>query len=157
MSAPHDGRATEFDETLILIRQGRTRAWRAVNVAMIETYKEIGALLSRKFKDQGWGQAEVDGLAKRLAANSAGGIGFGARNLMRMKSFHEIWTKAGRLPPSALALPWECHLVLLEHCTTDRERFLFLDAALQGGWSAQELEARINAGAPRRRRARPTK
>ena len=76
---------------------------------------------------------------------------------MRMKSFHEIWSNAGGLPSKALTLPWDCHLVLLDRCTTDRERNLFLDAALQGGWSAQELEARIQAGSRKRRRARPTK
>lgn len=112
MSAPRDGRATEFDEVLAVVRGGRFRAWLAVNAAMIETYEEIGALLNRK------------------------------------KVFHETWSKAGGLPSKALALPWECHLVLLEHCSTDRERFVFLDAALQGGWSAEELEERIHAGSP---------
>jgi hypothetical protein len=114
-------------------------------------------LLNRKVHEDGWGQAEVDGLAKWLAANLGEGIGFSARNLMRMKAFHEAWSKAGGLPSQALTLPWECHMVLLEHCTTDRERIRFLDAAVQGGWSAEELKARIHAGSPKRRRDRATK
>lgn len=45
-------RVTEFDEVMGVIRGGRFRAWLAVNVAMIETYEEIGALLSRKVRSR---------------------------------------------------------------------------------------------------------
>jgi len=157
MDVSHDERVTEFVEVLGMVRAGSNRAWLAVNIAMIETYEEIGALLSRKIQDDGWGQSDVEGLAKWLAANFGEGIGFTARNLMAMKSFHEIWSEAGRVPRRLLELPWACHLVLLEHCAIHKERLAFLEEALQGAWSAEELAARIQAGSPKRLHARPIK
>lgn len=48
MDSPHDDLATEFDEAWELIRNGRQRAWTAVNAVMIETYEAIGAWLVRE-------------------------------------------------------------------------------------------------------------
>lgn len=154
MDSPHDDLATEFDEAWELIRNGRQRAWAAVNAVMIETYEAIGAWLVREV---GSDPLKLHACAEALRARGAGRIGFTVQNLSCMKTFHEVWSKAGGLTSKALELPWACHLVLLDHCATDRDRFRFLDAALQGGWSAQELEARIRAGSPKRRRDRPSK
>ena len=46
----------EFAEVLSLIQQGRHNAVRAVNVALVETYWGIGALLSRKVSEAAWGK-----------------------------------------------------------------------------------------------------
>lgn len=154
MDSPQTGLATEFDDVWGLMQNGRQRAWAAVNVVMIETYEEIGAWLVR---ETGSDPGKLDACAEALRARGAGRTGFSVRNLSRMKTFHEVWSKAGGLTSKALELPWACHLVLLDHCTTDQELFRFLDAALQGGWSAQELEARIRAGSRKRRRDRPSK
>lgn len=154
MDSPQTGLATEFDDVWGLIQNGRQRAWTAVNATMIETYDAIGAWLVREI---GSDPGKLDACAEALRARGAGRMGFSIQNLLRMKTFHEVWSKAGGLTSEALVLPWECHLVLLDHCATDRDRFRFLDAALQGGWSAQELEARIRAGSPKRRRDRPSK
>lgn len=154
MDSPRDGGVTEYDEVWGLIQNGRQRAWGAVNAKMIETYEAIGAWLVREV---GSDTGRLDACAEALRVRGAGRMGFSVRNLLRMKTFHEVWSKAGGLTSEALALPWECHLVLLDHCATHPERLRFLDAALQGGWSAQVLEARIRAGSRMRRRNRPTK
>jgi hypothetical protein len=49
--AKHSG---EFAEVLEIIRAGRARAFEAVNVAMIDTYWTMGALLSSKPANAGW-------------------------------------------------------------------------------------------------------
>jgi|GEM_PF-5164674 hypothetical protein len=36
MNTPRTGRATDFDEVLGLVRQGKLRAWSAVNAAIFE-------------------------------------------------------------------------------------------------------------------------
>ena len=154
MDSSCDDLATEFDEVWELIRKGHQQAWSAVNAKMIETYEAIGAWLVREV---GSDTGRLDACAEALRARGAARLGFSVRNLSRMKTFHEVWSKAGGLTSEALALPWECHLVLLDHCATHPERLRFLDAALQGGWSAQELDMRIRAGSRKRRRNRPTK
>jgi len=154
MDSPRDGVVTEYDDVWELIRNGRQQAWSAVNAKMIETYEAIGAWLVREV---GSDTGRLDACAEALRTRGAGRLGFSVRNLSRMKTFHEVWSTAGGLTLEALALPWECHLVLLDHCATHPERLRFLDAALQGGWSAQELDMRIRAGSRKRSRARQSK
>lgn len=145
------------EAVLGILEDGRARAWLAVNAVLIETYEAVGAWLCRKEREEGWDPAQVQALSRKLLAGQWGALSVSPRNLMRMKSFHEVWSKGGGLPPQARALPWECHLVLLEQCTTHRMRRRFLDAAVEGGWSAKVLETHIGAERARRRRSKPNK
>jgi hypothetical protein len=63
MSLKNTSRAAEFMEILGIIHSGRLKAFEAVNVALIETYWAIGAQLSRKVSDAGWGKGVVTELA----------------------------------------------------------------------------------------------
>jgi hypothetical protein len=157
METSRNTRGTGHETVLGILEEGRTRAWLAVNAAMIETYESVGAWLSRKSREEGWDPSQVEALSCKLVAQRWGVLSVSAPNLMRMKTFHEVWSKGGGLPPQARVLPWECHLVLLEQCTTHRMRCRFLDAAVAGGWSAKVLETRIGAEAARRPRAKPIK
>lgn len=143
MDAQRDSRATEFDETLRWIRDGKARAWLAVNAVMIDTYDALGAFLGRKIREEGWGSVEVQKWADWLIANTSGRTGFSARNLMRMRTFHEVWTETGALPPTVRDLSWSCHLIILENCATAQERAFYLEAAVRGKWSPKELESKI--------------
>lgn len=157
METSRDGLAMGHEAVLGILEEGRTRAWLAVNAAMIETYESVGAWLSRKSREEGWDPSQVEALSRKLVAQRWGVLSVSVPNLMRMKSFHEVWSKGGGLPAQARALFWECHLVLLEHCTSHRIRCRFLDAAIEGGWSAKVLETRIGAETARRQRAKPLK
>ena len=55
-----------FDEILVLIQSARTRALAAVNTALIELYWSIGAQISRKTDQEGWGQGTVKALAHTI-------------------------------------------------------------------------------------------
>ena len=57
---------TEFAEVLGIIWAGRTKAYEAVNVALIDTYWAVGAHLSRKVAEGGWGKGIVKELADWL-------------------------------------------------------------------------------------------
>ncbi len=148
MDAQRRGREEGFDAILERIRVGRESAWRAVNEAMIATYHHIGSVLSRRFGEAGWEQSDVDACAEWLIARGAGAVGFSEQNLSKMRSFYDAWANAGGVPKDAFALPWACHLVLLELCSSNEERCWYMQAALQGAWSADTLEARIRAGSP---------
>lgn len=150
-------RGAGYDTVLGILEEGRTRAWLAVNAAMIESYESVGAWLSRKSREEDWEPSHVDALSRVLVTQNWGVLSVSARNLISMKAFHEVWSKAGGLPPKARMLSWECHLVLLEHCATHRMRCKLLEAAVDERWSAEELEARIRVHAAGRRRATPNK
>jgi hypothetical protein len=49
----------EFAEVLGVIRSGRAKAYKAVNVALIGTYWAVGARLSSKVAQGGWGKRVV--------------------------------------------------------------------------------------------------
>ena len=55
--------AAEFAEILRIIHAGQARAFEAVNVALIDTYWAVGAHLSRKVSEAGWGKGIVQELA----------------------------------------------------------------------------------------------
>lgn len=75
-------KVTEFVAILDAIREGRARAFTAVNVALIETYAAIGSILSRKVRDGGWS----------------------------MKQFHELWAGREKISPLVRELSWSNHM-----------------------------------------------
>ena len=71
--------------------RGPARAFEAVNVALIDTYWAVGAHLSRKVSEAGWGKGIVKELATWLAAQVPDLKGFSSSNLWRMKQFYEVY------------------------------------------------------------------
>jgi len=108
-------RAAEFMEILGIIHSGRSKAFEAVNVALIETYWAIGEQLSRKVSDAGWGKGVVAELANWLAAEAPDLKGFSASNLWRMKQFYETYSPLPKLATLLRELSWSKHLLLLSH------------------------------------------
>lgn len=49
----------QFDEIISIIDNARTRAMKAVNAELIQMYWEIGAYVSERVKDGGWGKSIV--------------------------------------------------------------------------------------------------
>lgn len=84
LTKPH---FSEFPEVLAIIKDARSRAFQAVNVALIETYWSVGCYLSRKVTESGWGKGIVVELADWLLACAPEIRGFSAQNLWKMKQF----------------------------------------------------------------------
>ena len=144
MSEVRDQR--DFQEILHLIKGGRSRAFQAVNIAMIETYWAVGAHLSRKVAEAGWGKGVVKELAQWLARQAPDLKGFSAQNLWRMKQFHETYRDDAKLSAVLRVLPWTHHCLLIGQCKTSDERAWYAAAAAQSHWSSRELEAQILRG-----------
>jgi len=140
-------RAAEFMEILGIIHSGRSKAFEAVNVALIETYWAIGEQLSRKVSDAGWGKGVVAELANWLAAEAPDLKGFSASNLWRMKQFYETYSPLPKLATLLRELSWSKHLLLLSHCKSEEEKEFYLLSATRGRWSHRELERQIKKSA----------
>ena len=140
-------RAAEFMEILGLIHSGRSKAFEAVNVALIETYWSIGEQLSRKVSDAGWGKGVVTELANWLAAEAPDLKGFSASNLWRMKQFYETYSPVPKLATLLRELSWSKHLLLLSYCKSEEEKEFYLLSATRGRWSHRELERQIKKSA----------
>ncbi len=75
----------DFDQILAIIHQGKNQALQAINIALIETYWQVGRYLSQKVAHSGWGKGIVKQLSEWIANNAPEVKGFSAQNLWRMK------------------------------------------------------------------------
>lgn len=104
--------SSEFPEVLTIIKDGRSRAFQAVNIALIETYWAVGDYLSRKVATSGWGKGVVRELADWLLVNAPDAKGFSAPNLWRMMQLYDTYAGNERLAPLVRALRDGLNIVL---------------------------------------------
>jgi predicted nuclease of restriction endonuclease-like (RecB) superfamily len=135
--------ASEFPEILAIIKDGRSRAYQAVNVALIETYWAVGGYLSHKVAVSGWGKGVVLELADWLLATVPEIRGFSAQNLWRMKQFYDVYSADEKLSALPRVLTWTHHCILLAQCKTSDERYFYAASAIRAGWSTRQLENEI--------------
>jgi predicted nuclease of restriction endonuclease-like (RecB) superfamily len=139
--------AAEFAEILRIIHAGRARAFEAVNVALIDTYWAVGAHLSRKVSEAGWGRGIVQELATWLAAQVPDLKGFSSSNLWRMKQFYEVYQNDENLAPLVRQLSWTHNLIILGQSKQPEEREFYLRLAVRAKWSKRELQRQIESAA----------
>jgi len=139
--------AAEFAEILRIIHAGRARAFEAVNVALIDTYWAVGAHLSRKVSEGGWGKGVVQELATWLAAQVPDLKGFSSSNLWRMKQFYEVYQDDENLAPLVRQLSWTHNLIILGQSKQPEEREFYLRLAVRAKWSKRELQRQIESAA----------
>jgi predicted nuclease of restriction endonuclease-like (RecB) superfamily len=140
-------REKDFSEVLKLIQCGRSRAFSAINVALIDTYWAVGSYLSRKVANAGWGKGVVEELAQWLAWKAPDVKGFSASNLWRMMQFYNTYAGDEKLAAVLRELSWSKHLLLLAQCKTIEEKQFYLNNAVLSKWSHRELSRQIQSGA----------
>ena len=89
----------QFLGILLLIKQSRANAIRAVNSELINLYWNIGSYISKKIADSSWGNKTVDELADYIRKNNPDLKGFERRSLYRMKQFYETYASASFVIP----------------------------------------------------------
>jgi len=134
---------SEFPEVLAIIKNGRSRAFHAANVALVETYWAVGGYLSRKVTESGWGKGVVLHLADWLLTSAPDIKGFSAQNLWRMKQFYDAYSADEKLSALPRVLSWTHHCILLAQCKTSDERYYYAASAIRAGWSTRQLENEI--------------
>ena len=114
---------SEFPAILAIIKNGRLRAFQAVNVALVETYWAVGCFLSHKVTESGWGKGVVLQLADWLLTSAPDIKGFSAQNLWRIKQFYDAYSADKKLSALPRVLSWTHHCILLAQCKTSDERY----------------------------------
>jgi predicted nuclease of restriction endonuclease-like (RecB) superfamily len=138
---------SEFAEVLGIIRAGRAKAYKAVNVALIETYWAVGAHLSSRVAEGGWGKGVVRELSDWLLRQAPDLKGFSASNLWRMKQFYDVYADQPKLAALLRVLPWTHNLIILGHSKRPEEREFYLRLAVRAKWSSRELARQIRNAA----------
>ncbi len=136
----------DFDHILEIIHQGKNRALQAINIALIETYWQVGRYLSQKVADSGWGKGVVKQLSEWIANKAPDVKGFSAQNLWRMKQLFEAYRDNTKLSALLRVLSWTHHCILLAQCKTDEERCFYAELCASSTWSSRELEHQIKRG-----------
>jgi len=125
------------------IKSAQYRALQKVNKEQIKLYWHIGKSIVDKQKQFGWGKSIVELLAAELQKEFVGINGFSARNLWRMKTLYEQYSKSELiLPPLVAEIPWSHNILILEKCKDEHERFYYIKMTKQYKWSKTLL---INA------------
>ena len=142
-TTPIEQRPADFDEVVALIEAARTRAVAAVNKELIDLYWNIGATISRRIADDGWGKATVEALARFIQDRQPGMSGFSASNLWRMRQFFETYQDEPKLAPLVRELSWTHNLLILSRCKRAEEREFYLRLSLRERWGKRELDRQL--------------
>jgi predicted nuclease of restriction endonuclease-like (RecB) superfamily len=134
-----------FHEIVTLIQQARQRAFRAVNIGLIDLYWGIGERISRRVAADGWGKSTIASLAAYIRRRDLNARGFSAQNLWRMRQFYETWRVDKKLSPLARELTWSNNLLILGKCKRSEEREFYLRLAAREHWGKRELERQIDS------------
>jgi len=135
----------EFSEILNTIKSAREKAYKQVNVALIQLYWEVGKYVSQKVEKENWGKSIVQELSKYILKNEPGIKGFSARNIWTMKQFYEIYKEYEKLPSMMAEISWT-HNRRIMSLKTPEEREFYLKLCAKERYSVRELERLINSG-----------
>lgn len=135
----------EFSDIILLIKNARSNAIRAVNSELINLYWNVGAYINQKVEDSEWGQSVVKELSQFIARTEPEIKGFSDKNLWRMKQFYESYKDFPKLSPLAREISWSHNMVIFSRCKTKEEREFYLKTTKQENYSKRELERQISA------------
>ena len=116
------------------------------NTELVKLYWKIGHYIDTKVESAEWGQGIVDSLAAYLKKHYPQLRGFSARNLWRMKQFHQCYCQRPKLSTVLTEISWSHHTHLLSKTKTVEEKEFYIRLTLERGYSSRELARQIDSG-----------
>lgn len=124
---------TFISEIKTKVRNAQYEAMKAVNVALINLYWEIGKSIAEK-QSESWGKSIVPTLSKELQNEFPGVGGFSTTNLWLMVQFYTEYQSFENLQPLVGEISWSKHTVILGNAKTQKkENFTFCQPKNLGG------------------------
>lgn len=136
----------QFQKIIDIVESAKERAYRKVNEELILMYRDIGAYISMRSENAGYGDAFVQKLADFFAVNYPEMKGFNRRGLYRMKQFYEMYQGVEKVSPLVTQLSWTNHLKIMSACKTMEERIFYMNMCVKNHLSKRELERQIDSG-----------
>lgn len=122
------------------LADARTRAFNAINSAMVIAYWEIGHEISEAVGDRAeYGKQLLQYLSEKLTTEF--GKGFTERNLRFMRQFYQAFPIRNALRTE---LTWT-HYRLLMRIEEQNRRDFYLNESIESGWTSRQLERQINS------------
>jgi len=85
------------------IQAAQTRAMLTVNAELVRLYWDIGMIIDRRQRSEGWGAAVIPRLARELTSELPELKGFYERNIGRMIAFYREYPDPMAFLPQAVA------------------------------------------------------
>lgn len=125
------------------VRNAQYEAMKAVNVALINLYWEIGKSIAEK-QSESWGKSIVPTLSKELQNEFPGVGGFSVGNLWLMAQFYSEYQSVENLAPLVREISWSKHTVILGKCKNPKEREFYILSTKKFGWTKNVLIHQID-------------
>lgn len=109
------------------------------DLSQMELYLELGRLVSNRPEK---GAAVM--AAEYITANYPERTGFSPRNLRRMRDFYRMYEGYLEILAQAMKIGWTQNIVIMEADLDMENRFWYIRAACQFGWSKMELSKKIS-------------
>jgi predicted nuclease of restriction endonuclease-like (RecB) superfamily len=142
------GYADFLSDVKARVQGAQVRAALAVNSELVLLYWNIGADISRRMQQHGWGSKVVDQLAADLRREFPDMHGFSPRNLRYMRSFADAWTDEAILQGLLAKITWYHNLTLLEKVKEPAQRLWYAQQTIENGWSRpillHQIESRLH-------------
>jgi len=125
-----------------ILETARSRAYAAVNFAMVEAYWNIGRLITENIGEDArakYGKHLMSYLSKRLTKDF--GKGFDESNLRYMRKFYMTFPIRDTLRHE---LSWS-HYRMIMKVENSNAREYYLEESVKGVWSTRQLERQINS------------
>ena len=139
------------------IRQAQIKATLSANAEMITMYWDIGRMLHKRQKEEGWGAGVIPRLAKDIQNELSEIKGFSERNIKFMVQLYKEYetdVAIGKQPVSQLEnvkqvvsqLPWGHNILLMQRIKDMDVRIWYMEQTVQNGWSRDTLALMIKSG-----------
>jgi len=121
------------------IRNAQYDALKKVNKELITLYQDIGQMIITRQKENNWGKAIVETLAKDLQNEFPGIKGFSARNLWLMRTFYLEYKDNSKLQPLVAEISWSHNIVLKKKVKSLDVREFYIKMTKRFGWTKNVL------------------
>ena len=131
-----------YDDVKEVLEMARSKAYAAVNFAMVEAYWNVGRLIADTIGEDArneYGKHLMRYLSDRLTADF--GKGFDERNLRSMRQFYFTFPIRNALRSE---LSWT-HYRMIMKVENPNARDYYIEECSKGVWSTRQLERQINS------------
>ncbi len=135
----------QFEYISSLIAQAKQKAYKAVNVELIDLYWNIGEYLHKQVKDNEWGKSIVKQLSEYLKTTQPYIKGFSSQNLWRMKQFYAEYKDYTKLLTLLREIPWSHNIAILSSAKSVEEKEFYIRLVIKERLSFRELERQIDS------------
>ena len=125
-----------------VLNLARSKAYAAINFAMVEAYWNIGRLIVETIGEDAraeYGEGIIKFLSMKLTKEF--GKGFDKTNLSRMRQFYLLFPNVDALRQQ---LTWT-HYRMIMKVENDYARQFYIDECVKSNWSTRQLDRQINS------------